>query len=146
MSTYPNTHKDIWDRWIALWNGDLTVADDLLADELRVNSPKLSPAVDPSQIRDRAGAVALIGGVQAMARLRYETVVGPIGDGDHVTGGWAFTGTYNGGMPGATAAPGTPLANTGIDILRIEQGRVVEWWSAAENLTLLATLGLIHVG
>lgn len=141
-----STSKEIWDSWIALWNGDLAVADDLLADGLRVNSPRLSPAVDPSQIRDRAGAVALIGGVQAMATLRYETVVGPIGDGDLVTGAWAFTGTYNGGMPGATAGPGTPLTNTGIDILRVEDGKVVEWWSAAENLTLLATLGLIHVG
>lgn len=133
----------IWTRWIALWNGDLSIGEELLADKISVHSPKLSDALDPSAIKDRQGALALIGGVTGVADFTYTTEVGPVAEGDLVTGGWSFTGSYRGGLPGATAAPGTPIANRGIDVLRIEDGRIVEWWSAAENLELLFTLGLL---
>ncbi|AUG75555.1 hypothetical protein CFP65_0597 [Kitasatospora sp. MMS16-BH015] len=136
----------LWERWIALWNGDLAVGKEILAERLTVHSPKLSDALDPSAVTDRDAALALIGGVLGIADLHYRTEVGPLAEGHLVTGGWQFTGTYRGGLPGATAAPGTSVANRGIDILRTEDGRIVEWWSAAENLTLLATLGLIHAG
>jgi hypothetical protein len=139
-------HHRIWERWIALWNGDLAVGEQILAERLTVHSPKLSDALDPSTINSRDAALALIGGVQAIAQLHYDTQVGPIAEGKLVTGGWTFAGTYRGGLPGATAAPGTALSNRGIDVLRLEGGQIVEWWSAAENLAMLVTLGLIHAG
>ncbi|MER6328194.1 ester cyclase [Streptomyces sp. NPDC001034] len=134
----------IWEKWIALWNGDLSIGKELLAERLTVHSPKLSDSIDPSLIDDRGGALALIGAVQGIADLTYTTEVGPVAEGAYVTGGWRFAGTYRGGLPGAAAEPGTPVTNRGIDILRIHQGRVAEWWSAAENLGLLAVLGLIR--
>ncbi|MFD1663065.1 ester cyclase [Streptomyces caeni] len=136
----------IWEKWIALWNGDLLVGKELLAERITVHSPKLSDSIDPSLIGDRDGALALIGGVQGIADLTYTTEVGPVAEGAYVTGGWRFAGVYRGGLPEATAAPGTPVANRGIDILRIHEGRVAEWWSAAENLRLLAALGLFRAG
>ncbi|MCX5209930.1 ester cyclase [Kitasatospora sp. NBC_00240] len=148
MTTDPTraeAHR-IWEQWIALWNGDLALGKELLAERLTVHSPKLSDSIDPGLIGDRDGALALIGGVQGIAELTYTTEVGPVAEGAYLTGGWRFAGTYRGGLPEATAAPGTPVANRGIDILRIEQGQVVEWWSAAENLQLLFALGLLHAG
>ena len=139
-------HGGVWERWIALWNGDLAIGGQLLAERLTVHSPKLSEALDPSSIDSREAALALIGGVQSVAQLRYVTQVGPIAQGDLVTGGWTFTGTYRGGLPGAGAAPGTVLSNRGIDVLRLERGQIVEWWSAAENIAMLIALGLLNAG
>jgi predicted SnoaL-like aldol condensation-catalyzing enzyme len=136
----------VWKRWIALWNGDLATGAELLADRLTVHSPKLSDGIDPGLIKDRDSALVLIGGMRSLADLTYSTEVGPIAEGPFVTGGWHFTGTYRGGLPQATAGPGTTFTNRGIDILRTQEGRVVEWWSAAENLGMLATLGLLPTG
>lgn len=137
-------HHRVWDRWIALWNGDLAIGGQLLAEQITVHSPKLSAGLDPSAIHTREDALALIGGVQTIAQLRYTTQVGPIAEGDLVTGGWTFAGTYRGGLPGASAAPGTTLTNRGIDVLRLQRGQIVEWWSAAENIAMLITLGLLN--
>jgi hypothetical protein len=134
----------LWNRWIDLWNGDLPAADEVLADRVTVHSPPLSKSVDPSAVQDRAGALALIGGVRSIADLRFTTELGPLTDGCFVTGCWRFSGPYLGGLPESAARPGTLLENRGIDILRLEGGRVREWWSAAENIGLLTALGLIH--
>jgi len=136
----------LWNRWIDLWNGDLSAADEVLADRITVHSPPLSKSVDPGAVEDRAGALALVSGVRSFADLRFRTEVGPLVDGDHVVGCWRFTGPYLGGLAESPAEPGTVLDNRGIDVLRLEAGRVREWWSAAENIGLLASLGLIHVG
>ena len=43
-------------------------------------------------------------------------------------------------MPGATAPAGTPISITGIDLLRVEDGQVAEYWLNADALGLVTQL------
>lgn len=66
---------------------------------------------------------------------------GPLIDGDHVAARWSFSGTYTGGIPGATAAAGTRVRFTGIDMIRVAGGRVAEYWVCSDGAALMAQLG-----
>ncbi|MDF9392904.1 ester cyclase [Methylococcus capsulatus] len=68
--------------------------------------------------------------------------VGPIVEGDLVAAHWRFHGTYVGGMPGATAKPGTKVQFAGIDMLRSSGDRFAEYWVVSEAMRLMAQLGI----
>ena len=53
---------------------------------------------------------------------------------------WIATGTYGGGFPGATADIGTPIEFTGVDFLRLVDGRIDEYWVNSDIHVLLARL------
>ncbi len=59
---------------------------------------------------------------------------------DHIALRWIAEGTYGGGFPGATAPIGTPVAFTGTDLLRVEDGRFVEYWVNSDIHVLLRQL------
>lgn len=67
--------------------------------------------------------------------------VGPAVDGDLVAARWSFAGAYRGGIPGTTAEPGTPVAFSGIDLVRIDGDRVAEYWVCSDGTALMAQLG-----
>jgi predicted ester cyclase len=75
--------------------------------------------------------------------LTFEIEVGPVVEGDLVAARWAGKGRYKGGMPGATAAAGTPVAFGGIDLLRARDGRFAEYWVSSDGLQLMAQLGAL---
>ncbi|MFI2652328.1 MULTISPECIES: ester cyclase [Micromonospora] len=70
--------------------------------------------------------------------------VGPMVDGDLVAAHWRFHGTYAGGLPGATAEPGTKVQFAGTDILRSSGDRFAEYWVVSEGMSLMAQLGVGH--
>lgn len=67
--------------------------------------------------------------------------VGPIVDGDLVAARWAFGGSYRGGIPGVSAAPGTPVRYPGTDVVRARNGMFVEYWPQGANDELMRQLG-----
>jgi predicted ester cyclase len=67
--------------------------------------------------------------------------IGPIVDGDLASGRWTFAGTYRGGIPGTSAEPGTRVAFSGIDIVRVAGGKVVAYWVSADGEHLARQLG-----
>lgn len=77
--------------------------------------------------------------------VRTTLDVGPVvGDG-MVAAGWSFHGSYRGGIPGATAEPGTPVSFSGQDIFRAEDGRFAEYWVVSDALGLMTALGAVAV-
>lgn len=72
--------------------------------------------------------------------ITFEIEVGPLVDGDLVAGRWRATGMYAGGIPGLDAPTGTPVTYAGTDILRIVDGRFVEYWVSADVHALMAQL------
>ena len=65
-------------------------------------------------------------------------------DGDLLAGRFLFRGAYRGGIPGASPeAVGRPAEYAGIDILRVEDGKLVEHWLSADALVLLRQIGTI---
>jgi predicted ester cyclase len=67
----------------------------------------------------------------------------PITDEEKVVGRWLFRGTYHGGLPGATSPVGTQIAFNGIDILRIADAKIVEYWVSSDGMYLMQQLGVL---
>lgn len=97
---------------------------------------------DESALRGPAAIVDTI--EQSLALfddVRVTLDLGPIVDGDLVSARWTFAGAYRGGIPGAPAEPGTRVAFSGIDIVRVADGKVVEYWVSADGEYLARQLG-----
>lgn len=69
--------------------------------------------------------------------------VGPIVDGDLIAARWTMHATYAGGLAQATAPVGTNIAFSGHDILRVADGRFVEYWTCTDVLDGLTQLGAV---
>lgn len=99
---------------------------------------------DSGAIRGLQGLSAWIAQTRAaFPDLAFVTEVGPIHSDDHMSGRWVATGTYQGGFPGAKAAPGTVVTFTGTDTLRLHRDRIVEYWVNSDTMVLLAQLGVL---
>lgn len=134
---------ELWMAWQTLWNGDLTVADAIIAPDFVAH---FAPAGNsPGEVRGPAGLKGWIGGsLGAFADGRFATEVGPLVDGDLMTGRWRFQATYRGGIPGSPPdVIGKAIEYAGIDMLRIEAGQIVEYWLCADILQMLQQIGVI---
>jgi hypothetical protein len=110
---------DLYRRWLEeLWNGDLEVAEEILADGFVGHWPRR-----PAMVRSREELVAVVQQTRGMFEdLRFEVELGPIVDGSLVAARW--TGTQAG-----------ERLLSGHDILRVAGGRFAEYWVVAEDPT-----------
>lgn len=128
------------DSWVALWNGDLTVADVIISENNRVHAAMFDGG-DGSAVSGVSGMKDLVSQMRSlMSDLVFSIDVGPIVDGNHVVVRWVATGHYGGGVPAAGAPVGTEVTFHGTDILRISEGRVAEYWLNADTLDLMTQL------
>jgi predicted ester cyclase len=135
--------EDVWTRWLSLWNGDLAVADTLIAPQFVAHFA--AAGASPQAINGPDAMKQWIGGsLAAFTNPRFVTEVGPLIDGDLIAGRWMFRGTYAGGIPGASsAAIGTEVVYAGMDMLRIKEGQIVEYWLCADIMSMLQQVGVI---
>ena len=68
------------------------------------------------------------------------TIEDLIAEGDKVVIRWTGRGTHNGDLAGI-APTGNPIEVTGIDIIRIVDGKVVEGWTNWDTIGLLKQVG-----
>jgi len=71
------------------------------------------------------------------------TVEDQLAEGDKVMVRWRDTGTHTAGPLLGVSATGKVIVLSGIDVLRITNGQIVEQWSESDQLYLLQTLGRI---
>lgn len=72
---------------------------------------------------------------------RY-TIHDMVAEGDKVVARWALEATHKGDYMGIPAT-NKQIALTGIYIIRLEDGKQVEWWLEADFLGLMQQLGVI---
>lgn len=134
---------ELFQQWLRLWNGDLSLASGIVADDYRLNMVPM----DGSDLSHYAGPSGLAGWIGQMHRafspLKFEVQVGPLFSSDMIAVRWVANGTYAGGMPGAKALPGTRVSFAGADFLRIQQGKIAEYWVSSDMLSLMAQLGMM---
>jgi predicted ester cyclase len=137
------TSKNLWRPWLALWNGDLAIANQLIAPSFVAHFAPVGSS--PGEVHGPEGLTGWISGIlAAFTGHRFEMTVGPLAEGTLVAGRWVFRATYQGGIPGsATDAVGTAVEYAGIDILRVEDEQIVEYWLCADTLDLLQQIGVI---
>jgi predicted ester cyclase len=134
--------RQLYQRWMEMWNDDLDAAGEIFADDC-VTRPAPTTTGEPPIYRGPAGMRRLVEEGRAIFdEVTFRTAGEPIVDGDRLACRWVGEGTYGGGMPGAAAAPGTPIAFHGIDVWRLEGSKVAEYWVASDGLHLMAQLGV----
>jgi predicted ester cyclase len=132
-----DANKQLYRRWLLeLWNGDLTIADQVVTPGFVGSWPGRPGLVH--------GPQQLVGTIR-MSRelfldLTFAVEVGPVAEGDLVAARWIGRGSYKGGMPGATAPAGTQVSFSGHDLLRVDEGRFAEYWVTSEQEHLMAQL------
>lgn len=74
---------------------------------------------------------------------QQHTVEELIAEGDKVAPRLVIRGTHRGAFNGIPPT-GKPVTITAINILRIENGKIVEHWSEGDNLGMLQQLGVVR--
>ncbi|MCB0180517.1 MAG: ester cyclase [Anaerolineae bacterium] len=72
----------------------------------------------------------------------HVTIQQQVAEGDKVVTHKTFHGTHQGEFMGI-APTGRPIEFTVIDILRLDQGKIVEHWAVQDRLALMQQLGLL---
>lgn len=131
---------ELVEGWLALWNGDLSQAEGVLAPDFRTHAA-VTGGGDGSEINGAQGLADWVANTRlAMPDLLFTVQVGPIIQGDQVALRWRARGTYAGGIPGAAAPAGTGIDFTGTDVLLIADGRLSEYWVNSDTLLMLSQL------
>ncbi len=112
-----NSSKTLYKRWIdELWAGQ-PVADELVSDDFVGHWPD-------REVRGPTQLQSIINETQQMfSDLKFVIEVGPIVEDDLVAARWVGTG----------ATPEGPVRFTGNDILRVSNGRFVEYWTGTST-------------
>jgi predicted ester cyclase len=131
-------NKATYRRWFqeVVSNGDLALADELLAPDYRLHFPGLPEPVD------REGHKQLVMGFRTGFPDWIETVDDVIAEHDKVVIRVTGRGTHDGEFQGI-GPTGRQVTATGIGIGRIADGRIVEAWAAYDALGLLRQLGAL---
>ena len=129
--------SELYDKWMRAWNGETELIDEIISTDF-----KFHPTNEDYSGRD---------GVRKMIEasrtpfdpIEFTVEILPIAQGDLVAARWIGEGNYIGGLPGATAESGTKVRFSAIDILRIKDGKFVEYWHNADDLTFMASIGAV---
>jgi predicted ester cyclase len=133
-------------QWKDLWNGDLAIADTIIAEDFLAHAAPLT-GTGPDEI---CGREALRGWIRAihtvLSGLTFAIQVGPVADDEYLVVRWTAHGTYRGGFPGASPeAAGREVTFTGTDVLRIAGGQLAEYWANADSLLFIQQLDVREI-
>jgi steroid delta-isomerase-like uncharacterized protein len=128
-------NKDILRRFYAeFWNaGNVDAVDALVADDF------VDHQTVPGTPAGKEDFAALIRLWHTGFPDMSETVEELIAEGDRVVGRFTFRGTHTGEFMGI-APTGRQVSMTGIDIVRIRDGKIAEFWYAEQLNDLLRQL------
>jgi len=132
--------------WKDLWNGDLGVTDQIIAEDFVAHAAPLT-GTGPDAIRGREALKGWISSIHTiLPDLTFVIEVGPITDDEHLVVRWKAQGTYAGGFSGAAPeAAGRQVTFTGTDTLRVADGKFAEYWANADSLLFFQQLGVREV-
>lgn len=117
-------------------NGDLAVADEVIAAD--VTNHNLVPGQPPGRDGMRQDVENFRGAFPDL-EIATEQIVA---EGDAAVVRWTARGTHRGELMGIPPT-GARVTITGIDILRIANGQIVERWGEFDGLGLMQQLGAI---
>lgn len=122
--------EELWDK------GELAVADEIIVPDFVDHDPV------SGQIAGLQGYKEMVGAFRAAfpdLRVKNEDV---IVEEDKVVVRWTARGTHNGQLMNIPPT-GKQVALKGIDILRLDNGRIAERWGEFDALGMLSQLGAI---
>lgn len=130
--------REIGHRWAELWNAgvDLALIDELVAPNF------VSHSAPPGLPAGREGVKQWVTLFHRAFPDLYSTVEDLIVEGDKVVERFSGGGTHRGDFFGIPPT-GKKATTTGINILRIADGQIVEHWGNGDDLGFMQQLGVI---
>ncbi|HYP40332.1 MAG TPA: ester cyclase [Chloroflexia bacterium] len=131
-------HKELYRRFIeeCFTGGNLALVDEII----------IADAVDHQAPPGAAQGVEGVKQVISMFRAAFPdlqvTVDQMIAEGDTLAGRFTMSGTHQGEFMGIPPT-GKRMEITGIDVVRFENGKMVEHWGNSDDLGMMQQLGLI---
>ncbi len=123
-------NEDVWGR------GDEAALEELLAPDF------IDHGALPGQTPDREGHKQTLAAFRSAFPDLNVTTEDIIAEGDKVVSRWTARGTHHGELLGI-APTGNEVTFTGIDVLRIAEGKVVERWAEGNDLEVMQQIGAI---
>ncbi|MBR7833150.1 ester cyclase [Actinospica durhamensis] len=140
-------NKAVVGRWFTeFWgkNFDPAVIDELAAPDIRFEYSLHEP------LRGREAVRAFATGFRAaFPDLGFEGTAELIAEGDYVVGQWIGGGTHTGDaftdlpLGGVPAGSGRSMRFTGITVLKVEDGLIIEEVGLDDGVSVLTQLGLL---
>ena len=120
-----------------VWNqGNLDAIDELFAADVILHE------APPGALSGAEGVKQVVAGYRAAFPDLHFTIEDLIAEGDRVVNRWSLTGTHKGELMGIPPS-GKQVTSTGISIVRIADGKIVEIWGASDQLGLMQQLGAV---
>ncbi len=133
----PEDAKAIRRRYHDAWNsGDTDALDGIMAPDVVNHSPL------PGQPDGVAGFKQALLWMRSGVPDLVITMDSTVAEGDRVSTRWTGRGTHRGDLMGIPAS-GREVTVSGIDICRISEGRIAEYWQELDTLSMLQQLGVI---
>ena len=124
-------------RYHDAWNsGDTAAIDGIMTPDVVNHSPL--PGQPAGVEGFKQALMWMRGGVPDLVI----TIDSSVEDGDLVSTRWTGRGAQTGELMGIPAT-GRTVAVTGIDICRVRDGRIVEYWQELDTLSMLQQLGVL---
>ena len=117
--------------------GDLGVADEIRAPGFLLHGP-----LDPAGLRRPEAQQHFVAVYRTALRDGHTTIEDQIAEGDEAVNRWTARGTHQGEFQGL-APTGNQVTFTGIDIIRVVDGKLEESWVELDALGLMQQLGAI---
>jgi predicted ester cyclase len=118
--------------------GNLDAMDDLVTDDYIDHNPPPLPGLASG----REGLKQAFQIFWAATPGRHE-IEDQVAEGDKVVTRLTAYGTHVGDLPGGLVATQRDIAESAVAVHRVRDGRLVEHWSARDDLGLLVQLGVI---
>jgi predicted ester cyclase len=117
--------------------GNLDLIEELVSDDFIDHNPM------PGQSPSKDGVPFFVNAMRAaFPDLKATTIEPALVDGNLEALYVVLTGTHQGELMGV-APTGRNVEFSGIDIIRIEGGKVVEHWGATDTMTLMQQIGAV---
>ena len=101
---------------------------------------------DPAspQVRNRDGLKEVVRAFLAGCPDLHITIDELLAEGDTVTKRWTYHATHTGDLSGLPPT-GKHITMSGLELFRLESGKIVECWLGYDNLSLMQQLGVIPI-
>ena len=122
-----------------LQEGDLSVADQILTPDFVNHGAGIPPELAQGPEGANRFAQAIRTGFGNEVNISHDDV---IVHGDRVVIRWSTWGTHKGDLLGVPAT-GKPIKITGIDVFRVQDGKLAELWQNWDQLQMLQQIGAV---
>lgn len=121
-----------------LVGGNLGLIDELVVDNILDHEEAL-----PGQPPGKEGVRFYVNAIRtAFPDLAIKTIEPTLADGDLEAAHTVLSGTHQGDLMGV-APTGRSVEFGGVDIIRVEDGKVAEHWGSTDTLSLMQQIGAI---